>query len=108
MPVSKDALERYLSLLTVAGTVTHKAMFGGYGLYCDGVFFAVIDNDRLFFKVHPGVNLAEYEAFNSPWWMIDSGQAMKNYRELPASILGSDQVASWIESSVEAARRLKK
>lgn len=28
-------------------------MFGEYGLYCDGVFFAVICDDRFFVKITP-------------------------------------------------------
>jgi len=26
-------------------------MFGGVGLYCDGLFFALLDDDRLYFKI---------------------------------------------------------
>lgn len=108
MPVSKDALQQFLSAIQPIAPVTHKAMFGGYGLYCEGVFFAVIDNDRLFFKVHPSVNLADFEAFNAEVWVIDSGQEMKNYRELPSSILETQELVIWIEKSVTAARKLKK
>ena len=30
-----------------------KKMFGEYGLYCDGVFFAVLCDDQLFVKITP-------------------------------------------------------
>ena len=33
-----------------AGSIRSKKMFGEYGLYCDGVFFAVICDDQLFVK----------------------------------------------------------
>ena len=33
-----------------AGSIRSRKMFGEYGLYCDGLFFAVICDDRLFIK----------------------------------------------------------
>ena len=47
--------DSYLSfVLEQLGGVRHvvtKRMFGGVGVYSDGQFFAVIDNDALFVKV---------------------------------------------------------
>lgn len=34
-----------------AGVITYKKMFGAYGLYCGGKFFACIDDDQLFVKL---------------------------------------------------------
>ena len=39
--------------LREAGTIRSRKMFGEYGLYCDGVFFAVICGDQFFVKVTP-------------------------------------------------------
>jgi len=45
--------------------VTARAMFGGYGLYQDGVIFGIItDVDELRFKVDDS-NRAQYEALGS-------------------------------------------
>lgn len=33
-----------------AGSITYKRMFGEWGLYCEGKFFAVICGDQLFVK----------------------------------------------------------
>ena len=30
--------------------LTHRAMFGGYGLYCGRVFFGIVHKGRLYFK----------------------------------------------------------
>jgi DNA transformation protein len=48
-------------LLSPLGTVTAKRLFGGWGLYCDGVVFALVAQDVLFLK---GDDLcrAQYEA----------------------------------------------
>lgn len=34
-----------------AGEITVKKMFGEYGLYCGGKFFAMVCDDRLFVKI---------------------------------------------------------
>jgi DNA transformation protein len=40
---------------------TSRAMFGGHGLYADGVFFAIVDDDVLYLRVDAR-NRAEFEA----------------------------------------------
>ncbi|HEY6815114.1 MAG TPA: TfoX/Sxy family protein [Croceibacterium sp.] len=37
-----------------AGDVSARAMFGEYGVYCDGKMVAIIGDDRLFVKPTPG------------------------------------------------------
>ena len=39
--------------LREVGAIRSRKMFGEYGLYCDGIFFAVICDDQLFVKVTP-------------------------------------------------------
>ena len=34
-----------------AGEITYRKMFGDYGVYCDGKFFALICDDQLFIKI---------------------------------------------------------
>lgn len=36
--------------LSEAGNITCRKMFGEYGLYCNGLFFAVICDNQLFLK----------------------------------------------------------
>lgn len=48
---SNPELIQYLcEQLAGAGTITSRKMFGEYGLYCDGKFFAVVCDDQLFLK----------------------------------------------------------
>jgi DNA transformation protein len=51
MSVSDSYLSFVLEQLGAFPGVITKRMFGGIGIYSDGTFFAVIDNDTLFFKV---------------------------------------------------------
>lgn len=37
-----------------AGEITCRKMFGEYGLYCDGLFFAMVCDDQLFVKITEG------------------------------------------------------
>ncbi|MFQ5901401.1 MAG: TfoX/Sxy family protein [Thermodesulfobacteriota bacterium] len=58
MPISEEYLEYVLDQLR---PVDFRKMFGGVGLYLDGVFFALIANDILYFKVDES-NRQDYEA----------------------------------------------
>ena len=51
--IVEELLEQYRRQLREAGDVRARPMFGEYGLYCDGVFFAVICDDQLFVKPTP-------------------------------------------------------
>jgi DNA transformation protein len=45
-----EFLDFVLGQMAGLGAVTARAMFGGYGLYCNGLFIAIIANDTLYFK----------------------------------------------------------
>jgi hypothetical protein len=34
-----------------SGTITYKKMFGEYGIYCNGVIFGLVCDDRLFVRI---------------------------------------------------------
>src|ERR1051325_3013663 len=51
MPVSQTYREFVLEQLGRVTPVTGKSMFGGVGIYAQGLFFALIAENRLYFKV---------------------------------------------------------
>ena len=51
MPRQSLFLEHVLDLLSGLGGVSARAMFGGYGIYRDGVMFALIADEVLYLKV---------------------------------------------------------
>ena len=61
MASSADFLEFLKDQLKGLGHVTTRRMFSGAGIYCDGVIFALLLRDTLYFKVDDG-NRAAYEA----------------------------------------------
>jgi DNA transformation protein and related proteins len=69
--------------------VTARAMFGGYGLYKDGIIFGIIADDELFLKVDD-TNKEEYEAFDSSPFTYERGNHKKttmSYWRIPEEIL---------------------
>lgn len=53
MASHREFVEFITEQLREAGDVRARHMFGEYGLYCGGVFFAVICDDQLFVKPTP-------------------------------------------------------
>ena len=53
MASHSDYVEYVVEQLHGAGSVRARKMFGEYGLFCDGTFFAVICDDQLFIKITP-------------------------------------------------------
>lgn len=53
MASDKGFVDYVAEQLGDAGSIRAKRMFGEYGLFCDGVFFAVICDDQLFIKITP-------------------------------------------------------
>ena len=54
-----------VELLAALGAVTAKRMFGGFGLYLDGLMFALIADDVLYVKAD-AANRAAFEARAMP------------------------------------------
>jgi len=110
MSVSADYLQYILEQLRPLGPVTYKRMFGGVGLYRDGLFFALIDNDALYFKVDER-NRADYtergRAAFRPF--PDKPQYEMGYYDVPGDVLDApDELARWAEKALAVASGKKK
>lgn len=112
MQSNKDLKEYVLSdLMRGIEGISSKGMFGGFGLYQDGIIFGLITDGKLWFKVDEG-NRADFEKFGS----LPFSYPMKNgktntisFWELPADIMENrDQLEIWIQNSVDASLRSKK
>lgn len=72
-----------------------RAMFGGYGLYHNGVFFGIIFKVRLYFKTCH-LTLPRYLELGMKPFRPNAKQTLKNYFEVPAEILeDADQLERW-------------
>lgn len=103
MPVSIEAKSRILSALGAARPVESRAMFGGLGIYHDGVFMGVVDDDRLYLKIDSLTESAYVERGMETWSV-----SPKAYRELPESVLADSALCGeWLDASRDAAIRRK-
>lgn len=51
MASSREFVEYVCEQLSEAGTITYKNMFGEFGIYCNGQYFASICNDMFLVKM---------------------------------------------------------
>ncbi|MBM4218368.1 MAG: TfoX/Sxy family protein [Gammaproteobacteria bacterium] len=105
MAVSDDFRDFVLEQLAPAGRVTPRAMFGGVGLYLDGLFFALIDDDTLYFKTGDS-NRARYErAGSKPFCPFpDRPEQVMAYWQVPADVLEDpEELAAWAREALAVA-----
>ncbi|MBM4188845.1 MAG: TfoX/Sxy family protein [Gemmatimonadetes bacterium] len=84
---------------------TFRPMFGGVGIYWDGAFFALIDDDCLYFKVDDATRPRFRALGSAAFDPFKNGKTMEGYYQVPADILEDrDALAQWRESAVGVAR----
>lgn len=92
------------------GGVSGRRMFGGWGLYKDGVMFALIADDQLYLKVDDG-NRAAYDAQGlQPFTYTGKGRSiLMSYYEAPGDGFDDpDILCAWAREAFAAALRAKK
>ena len=92
-------------LRRVRSDIRDRSMFGGVGIYGDNLFFALIADDTLYFKVND-TNRPDFEARGmGPFQPYgDSGEVMQ-YFQVPDDLLENpDALAPWVEKSMAVAR----
>ena len=106
MPVTPNYRGYVLEQLSGLGPVVARPMFGGLGLYHDGIFFGLVDDDTLYFKVDDATRPAYEAAGSGPFRpSSDEGPSM-GYYEVPGEVLESrDELATWARRAVGVARR---
>ena len=92
---------------TVPG-IRARGMFGGVGIYAGDLFFALIDDDTLYFKVddsnRPGFEARGMGPFR-PYG--DEGEVMQYYA-VPADLLEDPEaLRPWAEQAIAVAARKK-
>ena len=60
-----------MEILAPHGEMTSKSMFGGHGIYKNGIIVAFIAHDELYFKVDES-NKSQYEDFDSEPFIFES------------------------------------
>lgn len=95
-----------LDQLEPVGDVTPKAMFGGVGLYCRGVFFGILAGDVLYLKVDE-TNRPDFERGGSkPFTPYADRAGSMQYWAVPLGVLESaPELARWTRKAIAVAER---
>jgi len=89
------------------GAITIRRMFGGYGVYHDGVMFALVADDALYLKSDAQTD-ALFEARNLGRFQYPKNGRMVSlsYYEAPEEIFNEpEQATAWARRAFEAAPR---
>jgi DNA transformation protein len=108
MAVSESYRDFVLEQLGRVMPVTGKSMFGGVGLYADGLFFAFIAEDRLYFKVDDTTR-TDFERLGMEAFRPFGEDSAMGYYEVPADVVEDPvQLAPWMRQAINVAADAKR
>ncbi len=110
MSRSSEFVTFVVEQMTSIGKLRVRAMFGGYGIYLDDCFIAIIVDDRLYFKAD-SVTASEFEVKGlSPFSYMARGKlvTMKYFEAPPEVFEEPEAMRFWVQKAYEAAIRAKK
>jgi len=111
MVVSDEFVDYVIDQLAGWADVSARKMFGGAGLYCDGVMFGLIADDVAYLKVDD-TNREDFvkagsSAFNP--FPEKTKTYVMSYYEIPADVLEDPELLSkWAKRALTVARKKKK
>ena len=109
MPVSASYRAFVVEQLEPFASIQTKGMFGGVGVYGDGLFFALMDDDRLYFKVDDSsrgdliaLGMGPFLPFKDP------DKPMGGYYEVPGDLLEDpERLEPYVLKALAVARNAK-
>lgn len=109
---TNDAIAQLLEEeLATMGHVVARRMFGGRGVFVDGLMFALIDDDVLYLKADDATR-ARFEAENlGPFEYArkDGKRTVMSYWRAPDRVLDEpDELRDWAAIAIAAARRAER
>lgn len=108
MPVSDEFIEYMLDQFSTWGDVTARKMFGGAGLYRDGMMFGLIADDVVYLKVDDSNRKEFVDAGSSPFKPYPDKPMTMSYYEVPSDILDDrEEMVKWAERSLSVQKRKK-
>jgi DNA transformation protein and related proteins len=100
--------EHIAELFAVFGVVDVRRMFGGAGIYADGVMFAIADGDQLYFKADDLTrDVFEQEGQVAFSYVTKDGRrTVMSYWCIPDRLYDDpDELALWAKDALASARR---
>jgi DNA transformation protein len=108
MAVSDEFLDYVLDQLAGWGEVSAHRMFGGAGLYCDGVMFGLIADDVAYLKVDDSNREDFVDAGSSAFnpYSEKTKTYIMSYYEIPADVLeDAEELGKWAEHALTVAQK---
>jgi DNA transformation protein len=105
MSVSESYLGFVIDQLAGIGRVRTRRMFGGAGLYADELFFGLLANNGLYFKVDDS-NRADFVARGKgPFQPFpDRPELAMGYYEVPADVIDdAEELSAWARKALRVA-----
>lgn len=97
-----------LDQLVGLSDVSVRKMFGAFGLYSGGTFFAIVDEGVLYFKTNKETRQKYIDA-GTDCFHVNDEQTLKNYFEVPADVLENPEMLSeWAGEAIEVAHEAKR
>lgn len=90
--------------------IAARRLFGGAGLYCDGICFALLSRGALYFKVSEGTRGAFEAEGSQPFGYRIKGRAgaLTSYYRLPERLIDEpDELRGWALAAIASARAAK-
>ncbi len=109
MPKHGEFVEFVIEQMVSIGGLRVRAMFGGHGVYQDDCIFAIIIDDRLYFKTD-ATTRGEFEALGlSPFtYLACSKPVTMSYFEAPPEVFEELEVmGNWAQKALGASRRAR-
>lgn len=103
-------VEYITDILSSIKEVKTRKMFGGYGIYCNNVMFAVIIDNELYFKADNTL-AEEYKKFDSfPFtYQRDNKTIALSYWYVPSEVIeDTELLETWFNKSLELAQNKKR
>ena len=107
MPISPGLLEQIAAQLAALPELAIRRRFGGAGLYSGGVFFGVVDDDRVYFRIGDG-NRDDFRRAGSVAFQPMPDKPAMAYFSVPTMVIArSERFVEWAKKAVDAARAAK-
>ena len=111
MAVSASFLDYVKELFAPFGAISIRRMFGGAGVYCDDLFFAIVDDDVIYLKTD-GQSREEFELRGLEPFTFETKDgriASMSYYSAPGEIFeNEDELRRWTSLALDAAMRAAK
>jgi DNA transformation protein len=110
MSRQSEFVDFVLEQLVSLGAVRARAMFGGHGIYHGDIFFAIIVDDRLYFKAD-AVTSREFAARGlSPFTYVARGKTVTlHYYEAPPEVFeDAETMRRWAQPAIGVALQAKR